>query len=121
MFNAQNKWYPEIRHHCPDTPFILVGTKHDLLNEEALGYTRAELEKLAKELGAVGFVASSAKEMYNIDKIFDLAADTCLHDKKRLKELKDPVNALSKKASSPYMTASTQSEAGSNGGCCTIV
>lgn len=23
-------WYPEVKHHCPNTPFILVGTMLDL-------------------------------------------------------------------------------------------
>jgi len=28
--NIRAKWHPEITHHCPNTPFILVGTKIDL-------------------------------------------------------------------------------------------
>jgi hypothetical protein len=31
--NVEDKWLPEIRHHCPETPFILVGTKLDLRND----------------------------------------------------------------------------------------
>jgi len=27
---VQSKWYPEVRHHCPDVPLIIVGTKKDL-------------------------------------------------------------------------------------------
>ena len=28
--NVRSKWYPEVQHHCPDIPVILVGTKKDL-------------------------------------------------------------------------------------------
>ncbi|KAI5357459.1 Putative small GTP-binding protein [Septoria linicola] len=28
--NVAEKWYPEITHHCPGVPIILVGTKKDL-------------------------------------------------------------------------------------------
>jgi len=27
------KWVPEITHHCPNTPFILVGNKLDLRDD----------------------------------------------------------------------------------------
>lgn len=29
-----SQWYPEVRHHCPSTPIILVGTKLDLRDEK---------------------------------------------------------------------------------------
>jgi GTPase SAR1 family protein len=28
--NICNKWYPEVKFYCPNTPIILVGTKMDL-------------------------------------------------------------------------------------------
>ena len=40
--NVQEQWVPEIKHHCPNIPFLLVGTQVDLR------YDRAVLDKLAK-------------------------------------------------------------------------
>ena len=31
--NVCDKWYPEVKHHCPDTPIFLVGTKLDLRDD----------------------------------------------------------------------------------------
>ena len=68
--NVRAKWYPEVSHHCPNTPIILVGTKVDL-REDA-----ATIEKLAskkqapisyeqglqmvQEIGAVKYMECSA-------------------------------------------------------------
>ena len=32
--NVKGKWFPEIRHYCPDAPIILVATKTDLRDNE---------------------------------------------------------------------------------------
>jgi hypothetical protein len=31
--NVRTKWIPEISHHCPNVPFLLVGTKLDLRDD----------------------------------------------------------------------------------------
>merc|ERR1711868_135971 len=32
--NVTSKWYPEIKHHCPDAPILVVGTKIDLREDK---------------------------------------------------------------------------------------
>uniref|UniRef100_A0A8C2LPJ9 Uncharacterized protein n=1 Tax=Cricetulus griseus TaxID=10029 RepID=A0A8C2LPJ9_CRIGR len=40
--NVEEKWVPEITHHCPETLFLLFGTQIDLRDDPSTG------EKLAK-------------------------------------------------------------------------
>uniref|UniRef100_A0A8C0YHP7 Cell division control protein 42 homolog n=2 Tax=Cyprinus carpio TaxID=7962 RepID=A0A8C0YHP7_CYPCA len=68
--NVKEKWVPEISHHCPRTPFLLVGTQVDLRDDsntvEKLAKNKQRPispesgEKLAKDLRAVKFVECSA-------------------------------------------------------------
>lgn len=64
------QWVPEISHHCPRTPFLLVGTQVDLREDgstiEKLAKNKQRPlypesgEKLARELRAVKYVECSA-------------------------------------------------------------
>lgn len=68
--NIKTKWVPEIQHHCPTTPFILVGSKLDLrenqemvekLNKKGLKPVTYETGlEFAKEIGAQYYVETSA-------------------------------------------------------------
>ncbi|XP_071820645.1 ras-related C3 botulinum toxin substrate 1-like [Apostichopus japonicus] len=71
--NIKEKWYPEIRHHCPNTPIILVGTKQDLRGDEkgnresqrksdseSTVITHSQGLRLQKKVKAVKYVECSA-------------------------------------------------------------
>ena len=32
--NVKSKWVPEVAHHCPGVPLLLVGTKYDLIDDQ---------------------------------------------------------------------------------------
>ncbi|GFN84243.1 cell division control protein 42 homolog [Plakobranchus ocellatus] len=81
--NVLEKWVPEVRRHRPRAPFILVGTQCDLRNDvkvliELAQYkekpvSEADASRLAKEIGAVGYVECSALTQKNLKDVFDQA------------------------------------------------
>ena len=70
--HVTSTWLPEIRHHCPNVPFVLVGTKSDLrrnardherLRGEKRTFVDPELAKeVGKTLGASAVLECSAKK-----------------------------------------------------------
>jgi Ras-related C3 botulinum toxin substrate 1 len=81
--NVRAKWYPEVRHHCPSTPIILVGTKLDLrddkntiekLRDKKLApITYPQGLAMAKEIGAVKYLECSALTQKGLKTVFDEA------------------------------------------------
>ncbi|KAK5098052.1 Rho GTPase protein rac1 [Lithohypha guttulata] len=81
--NVRAKWYPEIAHHAPDVPIILVGTKLDLREDrgtaEALRAKKMEPVSyeqalaVAKEIRAVKYLECSALTQRNLKSVFDEA------------------------------------------------
>ncbi|XP_062397928.1 cell division control protein 42 homolog [Sardina pilchardus] len=81
--NVKEKWVPEIAHHCPKTPFLLVGTKTDLRDDPStIGKlvknkqkptTPETAEKLARDLKAVKYVECSAQTQRGLKSVFDEA------------------------------------------------
>lgn len=96
--NVRAKWYPEVSHHCPNTPIILVGTKSDLRED------RETIEKLrerrlapisstqgmvmAKEIKAVKYLECSALTQKGLKNVFDEAIRAVLCPPKQPKKKK---------------------------------
>ncbi|XP_017879420.1 ras-like GTP-binding protein RhoL, partial [Ceratina calcarata] len=69
--NVANKWQPEIKFHCPNTPIVLVGTKGDLRKEESADtITAKECKKMKKKVKAYKYVECSALNRENLDEVF---------------------------------------------------
>ncbi|XP_057367524.1 ras-related C3 botulinum toxin substrate 1-like [Daphnia carinata] len=81
--NVTSKWYPEIKHHCPDAPVLLVGTKIDLREDrETLALLaeqgqspmkREQGLKLASKIRAVKYLECSALTQRGLKQVFDEA------------------------------------------------
>jgi small GTP-binding protein len=81
--NAKSKWYREVRHHCPNTPIVLVGTKVDLRDDKTTQdklkvkkldpITYQQGVSLAKEIGAVKYLECSALTQKGLKTVFDEA------------------------------------------------
>jgi Ras-related C3 botulinum toxin substrate 1 len=75
--NVRNKWYPEISHHAPGVPFVLVGTNLELRQQaEKTSYSsgfvqHAEGLSFAKQINASGYYEVSARTRENLKKPFD--------------------------------------------------
>ncbi|KAF7995858.1 hypothetical protein HCN44_006965 [Aphidius gifuensis] len=90
--NVKAKWYPEVRHHCPATPIILVGTKLDLredketiekLKDKKLApITYPQGLAMAKEIGAVKYMECSAFTEQGLEAIFEKAVRVSLAERK---------------------------------------
>ena len=81
--NVAEKWVPEVEHHCPNTPIVLVGTKLDLLDDAATverlkqmrlaPITRKQGEAMQREIAAMAYVECSALTTRGLKKVFDEA------------------------------------------------
>lgn len=86
--NVTSKWCPEIKHHCPDAPILLIGTKIDLREDkEALqsladnGHApmkREQGQKLANKIRAVKYLECSALTQRGLKQVFDEAVRSVL-------------------------------------------
>ena len=81
--NVKAKWFPEIEHHAPNVPIILVGTKLDLRDDRATtdGLRSKRMEpvsfeqalSVAKDIRAHKYLECSALTQRNLKSVFDEA------------------------------------------------
>jgi len=81
--NVKSKWYPEILHHAPGVPCILVGTKSDLRDDESVTKQLAskgqrmvtvdEAQARCKEINGRLYMECSALTQEGLKQVFDEA------------------------------------------------
>ncbi|KAJ8965285.1 hypothetical protein NQ317_015383, partial [Molorchus minor] len=84
--NVYLKWAPELRRFSPKAKIILAGTKTDLRTNSPKHVRTEEGEKLAKNIGAHGFIENSSKIQKNIDSTFEMAILAAITDKNFIKK-----------------------------------
>ena len=83
--NVVAKWYPEISHHCPSAPVLLVGTKVDLRDDKETVqelYSRGKEPlmvnqglALCKKIGAKKYIECSSLTQRGLKQVFTTAAE----------------------------------------------
>jgi len=102
--NIKQKWLEELKKACPDTPYILVGTKIDLRNDEDTVKKLQEKnkepittkmgQKRAKEIKALTYLECSARDIKSVNDVMAQAIKIVMDP---LKERKKEVAKLAKK------------------------
>lgn len=87
--NVKSKWIPELKHHAPNVPYILVGTKLDLREDRDTIERLKERKQspinynqglqMAKEIGAVKYLECSALTQRGLKNVFDEAIRAVLY------------------------------------------
>nr|POE90193.1 rho-related protein rac1a [Quercus suber] len=102
--NVKAKWYPEIEHHAPNVPIILVGTKLDLRDDpeireqlrqrkmSPISYEQAV--QVAKEIKAVKYLECSALTQRNLKSVFDEAIKAVINPRPLAKPKKSKCTIL---------------------------
>ncbi|XP_006825687.1 cdc42 homolog [Saccoglossus kowalevskii] len=87
--NIEETWVPEIKHHCPNTPFVLIGTQTDRRVDYVTGVyqdkpiTFEQGVKAAQSVGAETYVECSALTQEGLKHVFDETVLTVLNSRKK--------------------------------------
>ncbi|KAJ7131514.1 small GTPase Cdc42 [Mycena crocata] len=79
--SVREKWFPELSHHSPGVPRLIVGTQIDLRDDSQSGrqkqlpvcITHEQGERLVRELGAEKYVECSALTQQGVKDVFNEA------------------------------------------------
>jgi len=98
--NIKTKWWPEIQHHAPGTPIILVGTKLDLRDDPMTVEKLRERRQapilyqqglsMARDIGAVKYLECSALTQKGLKTVFDETIRTIFNPERRTGKAKKP-------------------------------
>lgn len=90
--NVKLKWHPEIKHHCPGVPILLVGTKSDLRNDQQVfkmlkeqnqtSVTWHQGTNMAKQIKAVGYLECASINQDGLEEVFGEVAQAFLSHSK---------------------------------------
>jgi small GTP-binding protein len=91
--NVPEKWVPEVKHFCPNTPFVLVGCKVDLREDpECIANLKkqnqapvsfSEAKAVAEKIGATAHNECSARTNAGVKEVFLTAARCAMTKSKK--------------------------------------
>eukprot|EP00026_Physarum_polycephalum_P018511 Phypoly_transcript_20127.p1 GENE.Phypoly_transcript_20127~~Phypoly_transcript_20127.p1 ORF type:complete len:112 (+),score=11.01 Phypoly_transcript_20127:340-675(+) len=76
LLNVSSVLVPEIKHYSPGVPFLVVGLKEDLRDQNSIAYK--EGHELSMHVGAAGYMECSAKLDKNVHQLFEAAMHCAL-------------------------------------------
>ena len=89
--HIHEKWVPEVQHHCPNVPFLLVATKKDLRNDPTTKSASAcerrktipteQGQAMAEKINAYTYLECSAKTREGVREVFEAAARAALTER----------------------------------------
>ena len=88
--NIERTWIPELTHHCPDVPIVLIGTKSDLRDDVEQECTpKLECLELARRIGAAEYHECSSFTGEGVQHVFERIADVGLQHRIAISKSKD--------------------------------
>lgn len=90
LANISEKWVPEVKLYCPNTPMILIGNKKDTRNVERSQKEQEPVKledgkAMAEKINALAYTECSAKTKEGVRGLFETASRAALRGKNTTK------------------------------------